>query len=89
MARNNVKINLTVVKPIHFEIPNTVCRPMLVAHKDTGVKSVIVRYPGGSLFFDGTDGSITYCGDEWLKDCYSLVRYLDSEESVTFTGQVD
>lgn len=87
MGYCNVKFDLKDVAPKTVDIPDDSCKPMLIAKRGTDKQHVIICYPGGALFFENMNGCITYCDDvRWLKERYYFVRYLSTEETVTFTG---
>lgn len=84
----NVTFKLKEVKLASTDIPEENCSPMLVSNKESKKLYVIIRHPSGVLFFDQTDGSITYCEElGWLKSNYDFVRFIKQSESVTFTGK--
>lgn len=78
------KITLNATVQEQLEMPNTVCVPFIVTRND--VPYIVILSPNSVLFFDTSDGSLTYSQTTgYLKDNFKFVRFLTKGESFTFT----
>lgn len=82
-----IKFNLRDEKPVSFNPTNTYCwaRPFLAELED-GVSGVVICAKGVCIYFV-QNRVISFSTAEYFTENYKFIRFLTTEESVTFTGE--